>query len=359
METLKRLAYKAQMHIDSASGALEARIHDRVLLPLPGLNGEKLYLTGVAELTQRASLLEALYQKIPARHAYAATVLLDAHASATIEGAVTTVERVRAVFNAPQSKDEKMVVNTVCACRYAYDHVIDSRNLRRLWEIVVKDVCENQHLAGDLYRSGDVVIGTSVRTIHRPAPADSIEPLMSKLFDFAAGTTLPPFLSASVFHFYFVYVHPFCDGNGRTARALTSSRLYHAGYTKMKSIPLSSAIGDSVDAYYKSLADSEEGLTLGQNGLWLDLSPFVSYMLGAMEQSFIDASLADNMLSDNEKRLLDRMKHSHPAPSITVRKAAAMLGLSESGTRQLLNGLAVKGYLTIDTSDKTYVYRLH
>ena len=76
METLKRLAYKAQMHIALASGALEARMNDRVLLPLPGLNGEKLYLTGMAELTQRTAMLETLYEKIPVHHAYAATVLL-------------------------------------------------------------------------------------------------------------------------------------------------------------------------------------------------------------------------------------------------------------------------------------------
>ena len=43
-------------------------------------------------------------------------------------------------------------------------------------------------------------------------------------------------------HFYFVYLHPFCDGNGRCARILNASQLYHGGYQKMKTLPLASAM---------------------------------------------------------------------------------------------------------------------
>ena len=48
-------------------------------------------------------------------------------------------------------------------------------------------------------------------------------------------------------HFYFVYVHPFCDGNGRTARVINVSSLYHAGWKKMKRLPLSNAINNELN----------------------------------------------------------------------------------------------------------------
>lgn len=58
-------------------------------------------------------------------------------------------------------------------------------------------------------------------------------------------------------HFYFVYVYPFCDGNGRAARIMNASYLYHSGYKKMKSLPLANAIKNQLNGYYTSLTDSE------------------------------------------------------------------------------------------------------
>lgn len=58
----------------------------------------------------------------------------------------------------------------------------------------------------------------------------------------------------------------------------------------MKNLPLSSAINNQLDGYYGSLNDSE--ITLyNEDGPWLDLSPFVCYMMDAFEQCMMDAAL--------------------------------------------------------------------
>ena len=155
-----------------------------------------------------------------------------------------------------------------------------------------------------------------------------------------------------------VYLHPFCDGNGRTARILNASQLYHAGYRKMKSLPLSSAVDNQLSGYYSSLADSET-VVGGTQDKWLDISPFVSFMMDAFEHCLIDAALAANALTEAEKKLLERMNHAGVHAEITTKKAAGILQMSDSGTRAVLNGLVNKGYLTVEKDGIPYVYRLH
>ena len=125
----------------------------------------------------------------------------------------------------------------------------------------------------------------------------------------------------------------------------------------MKSLPLANAINNQLGGYYTSLAESEAVLNGIEKG-WLDLSPFVSYMLGAFERCLVDAALSRNTLSEAERKLLERMNKVGIHAEITTKKAAGILLRSESATRTVLNGLVQKGYLAVDTTIVPFVYRL-
>lgn len=305
-DTIQKLKYRASAGIAQAQDELNSRLNDRMELPLPGLHGEKLYLTGVAALREKAAQLDAMYEKLPAHRGVRDTILLDAWSSATIEGARTTVERVRQSFANPKTKDDRMVVNTIAASNYAYGRPITDKNIRRLWEKIVDGLCENVQLMGSKYRSGMVYIGSASRIIHTPAQPEILPELMDKWFVYREGETSDILIQSFVTHFYFGYIHPFCDGNGRAARILNASHLYHGGYKKMKSLPLANAINNQLSGYYSSLADSEAVLN-GIEDSWLDLTPFVSYMLDAFERCLVDAALSGNVLSEAERQLLSRM----------------------------------------------------
>lgn len=193
------------------------------------------------------------------------------------------------------------------------------------------------------------------RIVHEPATPERLPFLMEQWFRFREQDD--SLIGSFVAHFYFVYVHPFCDGNGRTVRIINASSLYHAGWKKMKSLPLSNAINNEINGYYRTLEDSEKPI-MDKTGKWLDLSPFVSYMLDAFEQCMIDAALARNELSPNEKKLLARMNRVPGTAEITVKKAEAILGNSESAARNTLRSLVKKGYLTEDMSKKPFIYTL-
>ena len=357
-DTIQKLEYRARANIADAREELNNRLTDRLELPLSGLHGERLFLTGVAALRKKEAELEALYQQLPVHRGVRDMILLDAWSSATIEGARTTVQRVKDCFANPKTKDDRMVVNTIAGSHFAYAHPITPQNIRTLWEKVVDGVCENEDCRGMLYRDGMVVIGSADRVIHVPAQHERLPEYMGQWFAYTRADSLDLLIRSFVAHFYFVYLHPFCDGNGRTARILNASQLYHSGYRKMKNLPLSSAINNQLSGYYSSLADSETVLN-GTQDKWLDLSPFVSFMMEAFERCLIDAALAANTLSDTEIKLLERMNHAGIQAEITAKKAAGILQRSEGGARAVLNSLVEKGYLTVDTEGVPYVYRLH
>ena len=354
-DTIRKLQYRANAKVPGAKTELEERLHDRMELPLSGISGERLYLTSASRLEERAIQLREMYDQLPKSRGVTDYVILDAWSSATIEGARTTVARVKESFAKPISKDDKMVVNAVRGSNYAYGRPITRKNLRPLWERVTEGVCENTQLDGKPYRSGMVEIGSASRTVHTPATPERLPDLMEQWFRFREQDQ--SLIGSFVAHYYFVYVHPFCDGNGRTARIVNASSLYHAGWKKMKSLPLSNAINNELSGYYRSLEDSEYPLS-DRTGKWLDLSPFVSYMLDVFEQCMIDAALSRNELTTNESKLLDRMNRVSGTAEITVKKAAAILGNSESATRNTLRSLVKKGYLTEDMSKVPFIYSL-
>lgn len=356
-DTIQKLKYRADVDIPEAKAELTSRLSERVEVPLSGIHGERLCLTGVAMLRKRAAELDVLFEKLPQRRGAKDTIVLDAWSSATIEGARTTVAQVKRSFANPQTKDDRMVVNTIVASNYAYEHPIGQGNIRLLWEKVVEGVCENFAHRGTMYRDGMVYIGTPSRVIHTPAAPEAIPALMEQWFAFQREKTDDLLLHTFVAHFYFVYIHPFCDGNGRMARILNSSQLYHGGYRKVKSLALSNAINNQLSGYYRSLSDSEAVLSDGE-GPWLDLSPFVSYMLDVFECCLVDAGLSQNALSLSETLLLERMNKAGVHAEITTKKAARILGLSESSARNALNGLVQKGYLEEDASHPPFRYRL-
>ena len=97
----------------------------------------------------------------------------------------------------------------------------------------------------------------------------------------------------------------------------------------MKNLPLSSAINNQLSGYYGSLADSETVLN-GIDDRWLDLSPFVSYMLDAFERCLIDAALSVNALTEAESKLLERMNKAGIHAEITTNKAAGIFPLAKT-----------------------------
>lgn len=355
-ESYETLKIKKKAGISSAAEELRYRKLHRELLPLSGLQNAKLYFVQTEEMQRRLESIDSLYQKVSREHKVKDIILLDAYHSATIEGARTTVEDVRRAYEKPKSKDNKMVVNTIHGMNYAYENPVTMENIRRLWEIVTQDVCENERLAGTQFRTGMVYVGSNTSIIHTPAKPEQIADMMGELFAFADASELNVWLTVGILHFYFVYIHPFCDGNGRVARILTQSFLLWKGMDKIKYLPLSRTINSSLSGYYACLKQSE----IVQKGRdrWIDITPFVDYMLGVMEECMITSMKEDKKLSDNQRLLLTKMQKRGKGAEIGIAAAADILKVSQQTAGKLLNELAAMGYLDVVKRERKNIYIL-
>lgn len=204
-----------------------------------------------------------------------------------------------------------MVLNIMKAMSTNFPMGIHSEgDLNHLWSIISDGVAENLSSKGIKYRSKIVYIASGDRVVHEPCPVDSINDCMLSLMSFINSNELTPLLRAIIAHFYYVYVHPMHDCNGRTARALQAILLEQYGYYDIKKLPIISTINKNLRSYYSSLLDSEGAV----NGI-VDISPFIEYILKIVLLSYSDYSVSD--LSTMEQKLLSKIKISY---SITVIK---------------------------------------
>ncbi len=104
--------------------------------------------------------------------------------------------------------------------------VLTARVLKQIHYLVLKNIDDEN--AGR-YRGYDVEISGSA---HRPIHHVKVQEAMDELFAWyeQERSVLHPVELASRFHFQFVYIHPFADGNGRTARLLMNLILMQNGY---------------------------------------------------------------------------------------------------------------------------------
>jgi Fic family protein len=102
-----------------------------------------------------------------------------------------------------------------------------------------------------------------VRVRFQPPPASQtyyyVEGLVSSYQFTSQKRSFSPLILIPLFVLDYLCIHPFKDGNGRTARLLTLLLLYHAGYKVGKYISLERIIEDSKETYYETLERSSKG----------------------------------------------------------------------------------------------------
>lgn len=349
-ESIPELLKKKNLGID-VEGELRERKNCVVKTGLKGINMEEVVYTRIGILNSKLNTLTNLFNKVlnTSRVIPKDTVLLEGYYSATIEGARTTVDYVKSCFSNPKGKSEKMVVNTYKALGYVRDKDISYENvLLKAWSIIVDGVCENINCLGDKYRSKMVYVSNGARVIHTPPSPEELQDYMNLLFNYTRGsssTFQECLLRSIISHFYLVYVHPMCDGNGRLARLLMLSLLSRDGYSKVLNLSVSESINERLSGYYMSLLLSEQSLSL-DNVKVLDVTPFIIYMLDVFERSLVMYSIfKESSLTPNESKVISKMKRKGIHSEITVAKCSKMLKISESTSRNVLNSLAEKNIL--------------
>ena len=203
-------------------------------------------------------------------------------ATSAIESIDFSRDSVRNILKgmAPNDEQENRILGIKKGLEFIADtsNKINEENLFKLYMMSAGDfVSEDDKLIeGNLYRHDTVyVVGEDVA--HSGVDFRKVPEFMKLLIDFInAEDDIDDLIKATIIHFYIAYIHPYFDGNGRTARLVHLWFLIQKGYQSALFIPFSSQIEKSRKAYYNAFTTVEENKKLSGK---IDVTPFVLYFI--------------------------------------------------------------------------------
>ena len=284
------------------------------------------YVSSISEKVGRISAISNLESK---PHLRRNNRIKSIHSSLKIEANSLSLGQVRDVINGKTVLGEQKEIQEVKNAYAAYERFSEIqpfsiKSIKLFHGIMTKYVVEE---SGD-FRRGEEGVFNGDECIFVAPPAQFVPQLMDDLFMWMKKekNNVHPLIMSSVFHYEFVFIHPFADGNGRMAR------LWHtAMLTQWKPvfayIPIESRIEKFQNEYYETIAQCHvEG----------ESTRFIEFMLSQIDKILDDVSAqvsADNeQLSEYLKRLLEVMEYDVPYTSNTL---MGKLGLkSKEGFRR-------------------------
>lgn len=302
--------------------------------------------------------------------AFREAVLDEAVYSSVIEGAFTTKKEAREFIHEgrePKNKSEQMVKNNYEALTYVLEHIeepIAERTVFDIYALVTKDTLAGNAPA-NAYRKEKVFVQSSRGELVHTAPeAEKVPGMMAALLDFIKSSELSPLIKACVAHCYFVYVHPFVDGNGRTARALSFMLLLQAGYDFFRYFSISGVIAEERAKYYKAIKDVEDDD--------FDMTYFIDYYTGmlaravmAMEERLVDKVVLEQALeglkaAGMNRRVIEGAKWllTSPNESVTIKAWQKKFGVVLETARQDLFKLEAAGIVKRKLVKRQYEFEV-
>ena len=147
------------------------------------------------------------------------------------------------------------------------EHIDSLSSFRKIYDEMFEDFEKsgNYKLDGKYFRKDIVkVINGLGNTIHIGVNGEeAIEKNMENLIQFMNRKDIPFLIKASIVHFFFEYIHPFYDGNGRFGRYLLSLYLARK-LDNLTAFSVSYSISRNLDDYYKSFVEVEDVNNYGE-----------------------------------------------------------------------------------------------
>jgi len=253
------------------------------------------------------------------------TLMEEAIASSQIEGASTTRRVAKDMLRTgrrPKDRSERMILNnyrTITAVRNMVNEPITVELLIRLQGMLTEDALDDPKDVGRLRSPADEIVvhdAATLSVVHVPPDAKKLEAELKRLCDYAndaAGPFEHPVIKAVVLHFWLAYLHPFVDGNGRTARALFQLYMLKTGYWLFEYLSISRIIRKRRGQYDKAFIHSEVDAC--------DMTYFLTFHLHAIETALQDLwkYLADK--AEEDRAMSDRLARDH---SLNYRQRALL-----------------------------------
>jgi Fic family protein len=312
------------------------------------------------------------------------------NATTAIEGNTLTeqqvLQRITGDLKLPPSQEYlgQEVDNVIAACNMVAEEVLDKSStdltiekIKRYNKMVLKNLpLELQVIPGEL-RDYSVLVGNQ----YRGAPWQDLEYLLGHFCEWMNGPTfresrLPPttlgIIKAIVAHVYLAWIHPFGDGNGRTARLIELQVQLAASMPQLSCQLLSNHYNATRSMYYLKLQESSRNggdlvpfLEYASRGLVDELASQIemiqTHQLELAWQNYVHEQFKDKETVADERRrklVIDLSKEDGSVPvnkvrELTKRQAAAYAGKTERTVVRDLRFLEEMGLVEFLDNGKT------
>lgn len=293
------------------------------------------------------------------------SLMEESIASSQLEGAATSRKIAREMLESnrkPVNAAEQMILNNYEAMKWVVanqEKSFTTANILKLQGILTRNTLVDQDV-GRFRRDDEVKVvdNQTGAVLHTPPPFENLEQLMKAFCDFANAKNngdvfVHPMIKGIALHFLIGYIHPFADGNGRTARTIFYWYLLKHKYWLIEFMSVSRIILDSKTQYAKAYLHTE----FDDN----DLTYFILYNLKAISgahdelKNYISRQTAEkqNLLSllrnsaFNERQISVIREIMHDATkSYSVKQIETIYQVSNQTARNDLTGLVAAGILT-------------
>jgi Fic family protein len=302
------------------------------------------------------SLLIPAWEKQLQREA----LIKQTYNTTNIEGNQLTLNEVSLVIEGKDilahEKDKKEVQNYVKVLGYIdsleEDNEISEKILLEIHRLTVKDILPEAS-AGS-YRKVKVVVGNPKigKITYTPPELEEIPLLTESLLDWLNSNEaldLMPAVQAGIAHYEIARIHPFLDGNGRTARALATLILTKRGFDTKKFFALEEYYNEDRPAYYSALSNADaKGGDLTE---WLEYFLFgIAVEISRVEKTVMqlsnDHSLKEKYgqigLNSRQIKVIGYLKEKE---KITNKEFQQLLNVSASTAKRDLHDMVDKKVL--------------
>jgi Fic family protein len=303
----------------------------------------------------------------------------EAIASSQLEGAVTTrqiAKRMLREGRKPRSKAERMILNNYNAILRIRDCQHDRLTpelLKELHSILTTGTFDDSACEGRFRSSQDAVVVEDSYThdvLHDPPPAESIEDRVNEICDFANQRSKPfvhPAIKAIVLHFAIGYIHPFVDGNGRTARAVFYWYMLKQGYWLFEFLPISRLFLRAPVKYARAYLYTENDRGDVTYFIYYNLRVIIRAMkelhdyLGNQQQRISEAAKLLQTNPDLNHRQQSLIYHAlkHPDFVYTIQQYKRTYNVSYGTAHSDLLDLAKADYLVLDRQGAKLLFQPH
>ncbi len=307
--------------------------------------------------------------------------LLSTHFSTQIEGNRLSPSQVEEVLKGGggfpgRERDEQEVRNYYLALEFVLEQVRVKPRFTESFLRTVHGLVLHGRKKATAYRDGQNVIrdGRTGAIVYMPPEAKDVRHLIKELVVWIEAETqrdeLPIPIIAAMAHYQFTTIHPYYDGNGRTARLLTTFVLHCGGYGLHGIYSLEEYYAKHLARYYQALAiGPSHNYYLGRAEA--EMTPFLAYFCRGMADSFakIRARAEEAERSGEQDRtatlrsLTSRQQKAlslfAKLSTVTSNEVADFFGITRRAASALCLTWTESGFFAIaDASKKARRYRL-